>query len=90
VAIGYFTLSKLSSKSRNSNTGLSFLECLASLSKEDEMLSSICIGDFVDKDHRHLRNIDCLSFVMCRLLVPVLIVNRLLFFFFHCGHLQNY
>ncbi len=41
-------------------------------------------------NHRHLRNIDCLSFVMCRLLVPVLIVNRLLFFFFCCGHLQNY
>ncbi len=42
--------------------------------------------------HRHLRNIDCLSFVMCRLLALVLIVNRLLFFFFfsRCSHLQNY
>ncbi len=42
--------------------------------------------------HRHLRYIDCLSFVMCLLLAPVLIVNRLLFsfFFFCCGHLQNY
>jgi hypothetical protein len=40
--------------------------------------------------HRHLRNIDCLSFVMCPLLAPVLIVNRLLFFFFCCGYLQNY
>ncbi len=42
--------------------------------------------------HRHLRNIDCLSFVMCRLLAPVLIVNMLLFFFFFfcCGHLQNH
>jgi hypothetical protein len=39
--------------------------------------------------HRHLRNIDCLSFVMCWLLGPVLIVNRLLFFlfFFCCGQL---
>jgi hypothetical protein len=27
---------------------------------------------------------------MCQLLAPVLIVNRLLFFFFCCGHLQNY
>jgi len=40
--------------------------------------------------HRHLRNIDYLSFVMCQLLVSVLIVNRFLFFFFCCGHLQNY
>jgi hypothetical protein len=42
--------------------------------------------------HRHLRNIDYLSFFMCRLLALVLIINRLLFFFFffHCGHLQNY
>jgi hypothetical protein len=40
--------------------------------------------------HRHLRNIDRLSFVMCPILAPVLIVNRLLFFFFCCGHLQNY
>ncbi len=31
--------------------------------------------------HRHLRNIDSLSFVMCPLLAPVLIVNRLLFLF---------
>jgi len=37
-------------------------------------------------NHRHLSNIDCLSFVMCLLLAPVLIVNRLLFFFFCCGH----
>jgi len=36
---------------------------------------------FVSDVHRHLRNIDCLSFVMCRLLAPVLIVNRLLFLF---------
>jgi hypothetical protein len=44
------------------------------------------------QDHRHLRNIDSLSFVMCRLLAPVLIVNRILFFFFFfcCSHLQNY
>ncbi len=43
-------------------------------------------------NHRHLRNIDCLSFVMCPLLASVLIINRLLFFFFFfcCGHLQNY
>ncbi len=42
--------------------------------------------------HRHLRNIDCPSFVMCPLLALVLIVNRLLFFFFFfcCSHLQNY
>ncbi len=37
--------------------------------------------------HRHLSNIDCLSFVMCPLLAPVLVVNRLLFFFF-CGPLK--
>ncbi len=41
-------------------------------------------------NHRHLRNIDCLSFVMCLLLAPVLIVIRILFFFFCCSHLQNY
>ena len=43
-------------------------------------------------NHRHLRNIDCLSFAMWRLIVPVLIVNRPLFFFFFfcCGHLHNY
>ncbi len=39
-------------------------------------------------NHRHLRNIDCLSFVMCLLLALVLIVIRLLFFC--CSHLQNY
>ncbi len=44
----------------------------------------------ISSKHRHLSNIDCLSFVMCPLLVPVLIVNRLLFFFFYCGCLQNY
>ncbi len=32
--------------------------------------------------HRHLRNIDYLSFVMCHLLVPVLRVNRFFFFLF--------
>jgi hypothetical protein len=44
----------------------------------------------VSLGHRHLSNIDCLTFVMCPLLAPVLIVNRLLFFFFCCGRLQNY
>ncbi len=38
--------------------------------------------------HRHLRIIECKSFVMSPLQATA--NNRLLFFFFCCGHLQNY
>ncbi len=56
------------------------------------MYRNVCTMTSEWYNHRLLRNIDCLSFVMCPLLVPVLIVNRLLFFsfFFCCSHLQNY
>ncbi len=50
------------------------------------LLFWFCLG----YTHRHLSNIDCLRFVMCPQLLPVLIVIRLLFFFFCCGCLQNH
>jgi hypothetical protein len=39
-------------------------------------------SNVLGRNHRHPSNIDCLSFVMSPLLALVLIVKRLLFFFF--------
>ncbi len=71
---------------------LSYLASLSMLNNK-----SICLWwrqtlIIISLVHRHLSNIDFLSFVMCPLLVPVKLVNRLLFFFFFfcCGCLQNY